>query len=82
MELLAEELKLETNGLSTFKSIFSKSKVQYTGCSCDEGTFMVYVLHLGMMNLVAVVVGDLVDLEDRIVPMRKGSAFTRPFTFL
>jgi hypothetical protein len=60
----------------------SRDHVPDTGYSYEEGSLMVVVLHLGMMNLVAVLVEDLVGLEVRIVGMREGLTFTRPFTIL
>jgi hypothetical protein len=42
----------------------------------------VVVLHFGMMNLVVVLVEDLVGLVVRMVGMREGLTFIRPFTIL
>ena len=39
-------------------------------------------LRFGMMSLVVVLVEDLVGLVVRIVGMREGLTFTRPFTIL
>jgi hypothetical protein len=42
----------------------------------------VVVLHFGMINLVVVLVEDLVGLVVRMVGMREGLTFIRPFTIL